>query len=382
MYGLTPDEIEHGPKILQPPYRLRTNRRELPLRCDVDPVMRSALATCLVLAACAQRQQRPPILPVRAPLAVTTAAATGRPPPTGDSCSLHADHLYPPRDVALVTPSGRSFGAFKTADDVTVTATGSGAHLEITLYGMMLRTLPGGLPVYTTQKMTLGAFRPSGDTPLAWSTLLLPSTVSVSPPSDPRVEWAAQPPDESVPCAALSLTPGADLTETSGDQDYVIDARQAVALSSRPGGEPVVRVTTGGDVGVVLLQKQGSFAEIRVALDGGVYDGGSVTGWVDAPLVHEGALTISEMGMGIGGIAGSSEWGGCPEDRPLFVDAGGGPELVGDVLEGTRVEPLGATGPYVRVRMLGPSVREVPAPVTFKRGVELLMRRADAASCR
>jgi len=81
------------------------------------------------------------------------------------------------------------------------------------------------------------------------------------------------------------------------------------------------------------------------------------------------------------GLSGSSDWGGCGDEHPLFIDAGGGAERVGEVLQGTRVEVVGAAGPYSRVHVIGPAVREVPAPITFAPGVEALMLRQDAVSC-
>ena len=240
--------------------------------------MRPALAA-LILLGCARPQEQPPAAVSLPPVVVAGAAPHGgRLPPSGDRCSLHVDHLYPPYAVSLVTPSGRPFGSFLQADDVTLGVASRGAELEVVVHGVRVRTRPGSLPLYSRERLTLGAFRTEFDTPLRWTGDDGPSMLVVSPSPDPHVEWLVQPPTRAVECAMLSLEPADYDRDPADAEDHLIDARTPVALAEQPGGDPFVRVVTGSDVAATVVQSQGAYAQVRVSVDNELYDAGTVTG--------------------------------------------------------------------------------------------------------
>jgi hypothetical protein len=345
------------------------------------------LGRLLLLAAPATCAHRAPQSAHTATVATRAAApsaplAIERRPAAAEPCSLHATYFRPAHPVALLTRSGRPFGSFVSADEVTLTPNRAGGALETTVYGMRFHTPPRALRVYAAKPLAIGAFRPAAETPLLWTPTPTASTLALSPPPDVRVTWIGATPSRQVECTALSLEPTYDLPEPTGSPDYFIDARPSVTLTDPPGEKPVARVRGGDRLPALLLQKRAHFAEVRVLLRGEVDEGASVTGWVDASLVHPGADEWEGTGSAPGMHAeGSSDWWGCGGNYALFVDAGQGIEAVGEVLAETRVEVIALRGEYARIQVLGPAVRDVPAPFTLLPGVQMLMRRSDMAGC-
>ena len=280
---------------------------------------------------------------------------------------------------ALRSPSGRLYATVTGASRVTLSTDG-GATIELETHGLRLRTTPGptDLPVYVARELVFaGVLKVGRATALRWTASTGPH-LRVGPPADPRVRFVRRP-EAEVACTDLRLTPEyTDLVVP----EHSMRGRGPIAVAASPGGPTVLTLATRGSLAVKLLERSGPHAHIAWPIADRALADATVIGWVDGRLVGPPAPLIEGSFSSAGlGMTGSSDWGGCTAEHPLFADAGRGPERVGELLVGTRVQPGRRRGTLTEVTIIGPSVRQDPPPVKPRTGARFLLAPADATDC-
>lgn len=308
-------------------------------------------------------------VPEPAPIATT--------PPT--ECLITQESWSSEQARVLRTPSGRVYGSFTHADELELRTRG-GATVTLLSHGLRLRTRPaaGDLPLYAaTEPVFAEVLRAGRGTGLRWVAIAGPS-LQVSPPADPRLRFRRKP-VAVLACTALSLMPGASERVVP---DHGLSAGNNIAVAASPGGPPRLTLALAQAVAVQLLARSGSQAQIAWPIDERAFADATVIGWVDAARVSDEVPRIGGS-FGAAGLAmmGTSDWGGCTAEHPLLVDAGRGPERVGEILVGTRVKQGPRRGAHVAVEIEGAAVRQHPASVQTRAGASFLLAAADATDC-
>lgn len=285
----------------------------------------------------------------------------------------------PEKPRALRTPSGRVYAAISQAENFTLTTAG-GVTVTLETHGLRLHTTPkpGELPVYPRGGLLFaGVLQTGGGTGLHWTALDGPQ-LRVTPPTDPRVQFASSP-TADIACAELSLAPiPTDLVVP----DHALRGRGPIAVAASPGGPIVLTLNLKRNINVRLLTRTGPHAFIAWPIDDGALADSAVIGWVRGDLVHDPVPTRGSSVEGsAGGMSGTSDWGGCSKEHPIFADAGRGPEPVGEILVGTRVKKGPRRGALITVTIEGPSIQMVPPAIKPRAGTTFLLAPDDATDC-
>ncbi|WAS90030.1 hypothetical protein [Nannocystis punicea] len=327
-------------------------------------------------AASAVPAETPPAPAAPPPVEAASPPATATPPPS--TCELHHSNWDSPTARTLRSASGRSFGAIRSADELRFVADGE-ATAEFTSFGLRLRTTPtpGDLPVYTRGELVFGGVLQAGNTPLVWTPIGGPR-LRVAPPTDRRVRFVDDP-SVDVACDALALEESySDLAVP----DRRLRPRGPVAVAATPGGPPVLHLHLKRAARVKWLADAGSQVKIAWPIADGALVESTVSGWVEARLVEPLNNWIAgEFPPGSFSLQGTTHWGGCSAEHPLYVDTGRGAEPVGEILAGTRVRTGPRRGELVVVEVEGPAVRESPPPLRLRPEARFLLAPADAADC-
>jgi hypothetical protein len=314
----------------------------------------------------------PPAAPPGSPPATATA-----PPPS--TCELHQSNWDSPTARTLRSASGRAFATILSADELRFVADGE-ATAEFTSFGLRLRTTPrpGDLPVYTRGELVFGGVLQAGQaTPLMWTPVAGPR-LRVAPPKDRRVRFVDEP-TVDVACDALALEESySDLAVP----DHRLRPRGPIAVAATAGGPPVLHLHLERAARVKRLADAGPQVKIAWPITDGALVESTVSGWVEARLVEPLKDSIADEFLADGlSLEGSTHWGGCSAEHPLYVDTGRGAEAVGEILAGTRVRTGSRRSELVVVDVEGPSVRERPSPLRLRPGARFLLAPADAADC-
>lgn len=324
----------------------------------------------------------PPPGPVAAPAEPVGPEPASTPPavdPPATTCEIHTEYWYSHGPRTLRSESGRAYGTIRHADEMRLTTAG-GAAVEFTSLGLRLRMRKhaGDVPVYPRRELVFADVLQAGlGTPLGWSAVEGPR-LRVAPPRDRRVRFVSAPALE-VDCEALTLESGYSDVVTA---DRRLRPRGPIAVAATPGGPAVLHLHLPHAVEVQKIEVAGSLAKIAWPIaDGGLSDA-TVRGWVDARLLAPlPKPSGGEMVGGALGLEGTSHWTGCGAEHPLYVDAGGGPEVVGEILAGTRVKAGARRGVLIAVEVIGQATRMKPTPIMLRPGARFLLDPAAAEEC-
>lgn len=319
---------------------------------------------------------------------VEAAAAMAEPVPPNEATSATRPSKWAllqewwTTDTARVlrTPSGREFATLTQAIYLRLAPQG-GPIAEAWTHGVLLNTTPraGDLPVFARNGFAFaGVLHTGRATALEW-TPTGDGRMRVAPPQDPRLRFMDRPHIE-VAFAELSLMSGGSEPAVL---DHTLAGRGPIALAAEAGGAAVVELRLRRAVDVTLLERSGRAAKIAWPIDDKALAGATVVGWVDGRL-----LTAKAAGTPVGSVERaelegevSMDWGGCLQEHALLVDVGGGSEVVGKILPGTRVRAGDRRGELVAVEIVGPSARYVPAPLQLRRGAQFLLSPDAATDC-
>jgi hypothetical protein len=316
---------------------------------------------------------------------VTIAAVPdGRPAAIAvGTCVVDAHDFRPDTPMKLLTPSGVVFAEVDSADRLTLSIRRD-STIETATLGLRLVTpaRPEFVPVHLRAPHVFGGLlSPGAETELAW-TAAAGGAPTITLGHDRRLEWIGPRPSQTIPCADLALAPSYETLDDDPTSDDAVSLEpRAIPIAPTRDAKPVAVIHGGFDV--LVLERSGGAGRIFWHVDQGALKSARVIGWIDLAATHPSAGVIGH-GSGTGsGMEGSSDWGGCHAEHPIFVDMHGRVERVGDILAGTRVivgHPFRATG-LVHVQVVGPAVRPSTPALALLPGATFAMASADANDC-